>query len=99
MSEGNKHSPGPWRVQREYFDNGKLFKIKVVASNGEVICDDEEYYPQFLQEYNADIIAAAPEMKAMIYKLLSSFKPQDTVDLHIIEEANVLLSKAGGNVS
>ena len=56
-----KGTPGPWRFE-EYEDAISEKSVRVVGSNGELICDSEPYYSHSLDPKNGSLIAAAPEL-------------------------------------
>lgn len=69
-------APGPWLLHVKKEMTGPCNNVKtlreadhyddpyfaVVAADGSVICDNAHYYPQELDEKNAALIAAAPEL-------------------------------------
>lgn len=50
-----------WRVE-EYENNVSERSVRVVAADGEIIADNEPYYPQALNPKHAHLIAAAPDL-------------------------------------
>lgn len=79
MSEIN-HTPGPWYVRDiDLHEGGK--GVEVVTGDGEVICDNQTYYPQALDPRNAALIAAAPELLEALTELC------DEIDRHEIHDA------------
>lgn len=56
-----KGTQGPWYVREiELHEGGN--GVEVVAGDGEVICDNQTYYPQAINPKNAALIAAAPKL-------------------------------------
>lgn len=56
-----KYAPGPWELRALELHEGGVGH-EVVAANGEIVCDNQTYYPQKVTKANARLIAAAPEM-------------------------------------
>ena len=50
-----------WRIE-EYDNNISERSIRIVDEHGNVICDNEPYYPQALRAEHAPLIAAAPDL-------------------------------------
>lgn len=75
------HYPGPWHVDT------RAGTTSVKASDGEIICDNERYYPQPLNPENANLIAAAPD-------LLAAIKNSD--DAHWTTAMRAAMAKAEG---
>lgn len=69
----SKWTPGPWTFEKVETTMG--CGHQVVAANGQVICDDEPYYPAAVCEADARLIAKAPEM----YELLNDFLLRDDI--------------------
>lgn len=66
----SRHTAGPWFVREiDLLEGGK--GVEVVAGDGEVICDNQTYYPQALDPRNARLIAAAPELLEALSTLLN----------------------------
>ena len=81
------HTPGPWILQTE--DNGRFVHVTDSATEGVRIAmqrTTEEGYA------NARLIAAAPELLAMLEKLVPT--PPDLGELDLGEEDNALLDEA-----
>lgn len=84
----NKHTPGPWFVQADvdptdlergyhYNKSGDRPYCAVVGADGNVICDNCEYYPAPMDLKNAALISAAPDLLEALDKIM---------DLGIVEE-------------
>ena len=60
-------TPGEWRFAKMdlHETGGKNDGVQVVASSGEVICDNQTYYPAAVTPANARAIAALPELAAL----------------------------------
>jgi len=74
---GARHTPGPWEVY--YFERShEADECKGVGvrskDSGETICNNETYYPHALDEKNAALIAAAPEL---LEALILSHDPEE----------------------
>lgn len=95
MSE-QKHTPGPWRVEKIDQHHGD-YGIQVVGSNDEVICDNEAYYPHALDEKNAHLIAAAPEMLKALCDLVEAVEDNDRDSLRELLAAHSAIAKAKGS--
>ncbi len=54
-----------WRVE-EYENGCSTRSIRVVDESGQIIADNEPYYPQELDPKHAYLIAAAPEMRDVL---------------------------------
>lgn len=66
-----KHTRGPW-VKRpiDLYEGGNGFEV--VAEDGEVICDNQTYYPHAVTESNGTLIAAAPDLLEVCQRLLEA---------------------------
>lgn len=58
-------TPGPWRLERYENSVGEI-GARVVSADGQTICDNEPYYPKAVKEHDAAIIAAAPNLLALL---------------------------------
>lgn len=56
-----KGTPGQWYVREIDLHEGGN-GVEVVAGDGEVICDNQTYYPQAINPKNAALIAASPKL-------------------------------------
>ncbi len=65
-----EHTPGPWKVLRRDEESATygepIKRVKVVAPDGTIICDNEPSYPTELLEENANLIAASPELLEVV---------------------------------
>lgn len=79
------HTPGPWEYRPGV-------SPRVVANNGLVICDT--------QSKNANLIAAAPEMLALLERINHAFyvKNSSKALREVMAETKPLLQKARGEV-
>lgn len=55
-----------WKVE-EYDNNISKRLIRVVGEDGEVICDNEPYYPHAINPKHAHLIAASPDMLEVLH--------------------------------
>jgi len=54
-------TPGPWLAEK-YKDSIGGESIRVVSADGDLVCDNEPYYPHAVTEPNARVIAAARDL-------------------------------------
>ena len=65
---------GRWKVE-EYDNNISERSVRVVAEDGELIADNEPYYPQALNPKHAHLIAAAPDLLGALRFILAFYEP------------------------
>lgn len=66
-----KHTPGPWVIRViDLHEGGSGFEI--VGANGDIVCDNQTYYPHAIDKKNARLIAAAPELLEALVRLMPS---------------------------
>jgi hypothetical protein len=59
----HKFTPGPWRLEHGLgFDNTDMHSVK--GANGDLVCDNEHYYPHGVSLEDARLIAASPDLLA-----------------------------------
>lgn len=74
-----EHTPGPWFVRKiDLYEGGE--GVEVVAVDGEVICNNQTYYPQELDPRNASLIAAAPELLEALQNMVRLYYSEDRQD-------------------
>lgn len=107
MSE-SKHTPGPWKYKHglTYFTKrGQLVKTELVTGvNGEwvaaVILDHEAGLPTKVQESNARLIAAAPELLEALEHLIETLDNISSSSVECwtpdAERARAAITKAKG---
>lgn len=97
MSETPKFTPGPWVAGLERM--GQPDKRKIWAISLQVASAQSIWIPQEVQEANARLIAAAPELyealKACQLQLLQSNNRSEYAE-EAIQMAQAALRKAGG---
>lgn len=76
----SKHSPGPWRIvtgirNTSYQDH----LASVIDANGDIVCDNEAYYPHEVDPLNMPLIAAAPELYEALVGMINAFDCDDLV--------------------
>lgn len=67
----SKHTPGPWKVVIGEQNIGEPL-VSVESAGGDVICDNETYYPKALDPCNASLIAAAPDLLEALIEVSAS---------------------------
>lgn len=93
-----KHTPGPWAVRIDPdgqscgSDDGPL--VEVVGQDGEVVCCNERYYPTRLDQKNAHLIAAAPDMLEALQNIENDDAHMPGTAWKLIQEA---IAKATGD--
>ena len=101
------HTPGPWHANDNLRSGGASPGVDIGAANGANIAlvhfdvldpSVEETYRE--TRANARLIALAPEMAAMIGKLLRALNPQAAADValrdFIVADARALLARLAG---
>ena len=93
MAKANSVSPYPWTVYRGECDimPDEVY-VAVLDANNEIVCDSRHYYPERLDERNANVIAAAPEL---LDALLKAIKYADQDD-DWVDSATKAANKARG---
>jgi hypothetical protein len=89
-----KFTKGPWKVftkEDSYLCAGK---IGVIEDGDCIVVAECNDWLATEKRHNAALIAAAPEMYAMLDKMLNSEQPAS----YFYEEADALLAKARGEV-
>ena len=76
MSNAPKHTPGPWRVEKPYLDDEGYREIPIQADvDGKTVTPAAVclQFPNLgeMQEANARLIAAAPELFEVVEALLA----------------------------
>jgi hypothetical protein len=66
----NAHTSGPWVIVRRESASGIGQVLEVLDANGDAVCNDETYYPTPLDERNAPLIAAAPDLLNTLRELV-----------------------------
>lgn len=72
---------GPWKVIWTTSRMTEEPLVQVIDETGEVICDNEIYYPKELDPKYAPLIAAAPELLEECKAWLSSYDGWSDVEL------------------
>ena len=99
------HTPGPWHASTNFRTSGKAPGIDIGAANGANVAlvhyDAAEYMDSDRGEVraNARLIAAAPEMLALLERLIEvdANPTADSLDItSVADEARVLLAKIEG---
>lgn len=73
------HTPGPWKIREiKLYETGT--GIEIVGANGEVIADNQTYYPQALNPKNATLIAAAPAMYEALKAIIEAYEEYGRAD-------------------
>jgi hypothetical protein len=91
----NKHTPGPWRVVDSWNDH------MVEGQNGEeIIWQDGPHGTPTINEANARLIAAAPDLLAVLEELQESaaYWSEYDVPIGIVDRINAAIAKAKGEV-
>ena len=73
----NKHTPGPWQVSGVRQDSGAPYKGHMVGPDGDgvvVVPYDAKHHEECLS--NARLIAAAPEMAALLQRMEDWLRPE-----------------------
>lgn len=79
---------GPW----QYADGNEI----VYSQEGDVVCDTVGATTREHQDYNAHLIAVAPEMYEMLEKILAEYKAIMLGESSAVSDIEQLLSKARG---
>ena len=90
----SKFTPGPWSISVNLRDDahGCFWEGKCVISvHGDLVADVE---PDAYEEPNASLIAAAPEMYALLERLSHALFAENADEW--AEEINAMLAKANG---
>lgn len=87
MSNEFKGTPGPWHLHLQAAeryvptltgsDHYDEEYVAVVGANGEVICDNAQYYSQSVAKSDAILIAAAPDLKDALQKLVLLYEADE----------------------
>ena len=93
----SKHTPGPWRVVDSWNDH------MVESQNGEeIIWQDGPHDTPTINEANARLIAAAPDLLEALESMLQSFLITQSLDDYPIDapcnKARAAIAKAKGGV-
>jgi len=87
-----KHTPGPWEIERGHNTNRakgikqKRFYINIINFNGISRSASEE------GEYNARLIAAAPEMLEALINITTNMRNEEPILIDI----DIIIEKATG---
>jgi hypothetical protein len=94
-----EHSPAPWTAEPEYEGQQATF----VHHNLQCIAECDHGLPASEQEANARLIAAAPEMLAVLQAIIHPdneaivyFVPSDAWAQKLLSDAKVAVAKATG---
>lgn len=85
MSDPAKHSPGPWKADKGHEDESERWTV--IADNGTqpyliaVIENGQPGDTMETEEATARLIAAAPEMLSMLYRVHGGCLTKETEDL------------------
>lgn len=97
----SKHSPGPWTWRRystadvELVGPGRVFIDDLRAADGSTVIADDSGRDMDVRMADADIIAAAPEMLALLREALSD--PIDALQVAAwLERVRELLKRLDG---
>lgn len=81
---------GPWTLQGYENDISEM-GVRVVDADGNVVCNDEPYYPHPVSFANARLIAAAPDLLEALEMML-----EDPNAVENVIFAKAMIAKAKG---
>ena len=95
----------PWRLEA-YENTISEMGIRVVNANGNLVCDDEPFYPHPVSFANARLIASAPDLLEALVALVDEYCDYqiinnlgDPENQHNIKLARAAIAKAKGGAS
>lgn len=91
----SEHSKGPWIVEVGEQNIGEPL-VSVKDAEGEVICDNETYYPKAIDPRNANLIASAPELLAFAEHVKKCILANGEYAPISIEYVTTVVAKAKG---
>jgi hypothetical protein len=91
----SKHTPGPWSVYCYVEPKGYVQEIGPIQVNTFFSEDDDTYYPYLeIEEADAKLIAAAPELLAALKAIVCGLSKEDEEGLLAHTEQIVKAQKA-----
>lgn len=86
-----KHSAGPWYLVY----HGKM--VEVVASNGDVVADNQPEQPTAITIENAHLISAAPDLLDTLFNLVMCVEMEWKTE-NVCGVARLVMKKAHGEL-